>query len=100
VIAVLVARILLFAIGFFLHAARPAIRLCMSSEAFCSACCPCGSRRVSTIRRKSARFWQHQDLWAAVEPREVAWLMVFVHLPRSVASFDGSTSRPAKSELN
>src|SRR6266436_805011 len=52
-------------------ARRPAIRLCMPSEAFCPACCPCTSRRVSTECRKTARtlraldanFRLHRDLW-------------------------------------
>jgi hypothetical protein len=57
VIAVFVAWMLLFAIGYFFYGPTPASRLCMPSEAFCPACWPFTSRRVFTERCKTARTW-------------------------------------------
>jgi hypothetical protein len=70
VIGVLVASVFSSRSGISVTAARPAIRLCKSSEAFCSACCPCPSRFISMECRKTARtprvletnFRLHQDL--------------------------------------
>ena len=56
VIGVLVAWILLFTIGYFRYGSTPGHPvLHVSSEAFCSACCPCTSRRVSTERTTTTR---------------------------------------------
>ena len=69
VIGGLVASIVLSRSGIYASPARTTIRSCRSSEAFCSACCPCPSRRVSTEHRKTAHtlkvldtnFRPHQD---------------------------------------